>query len=237
MPFSVTWHTITDQLDGIPSDATFVTPLSDRSFRISDVQEHRLLISYRDQDGTIPLKREQFETLYDRVTDTRQSFELDRLPTDAEPYATILSIHPRFEVDQREGLIRNTDDPTPSALVDVTLDTTGETPARQEPDLSLYADSLLLVDAGHTTAEGESGPQGEDQESDEEREEDVIHGDSRYGRWNRSQLPSPKFGRYAPACPGHSVRPGCAPDPARSTLRPADETATDRTNGFGDWER
>src|SRR6056297_1027473 len=147
MPFSVTWHTITGQLDEIPSDATFLTPLSERSFRVSDVQEHRLLISYRDQDGTIPLKREQFETLYERVTDTPQSFELDRLPADAEPYATILSIHPRFEVDQREGLLRNIDHPTPSALVDVTLDTSGETPTRQEPDLPLYADSLLLIDA------------------------------------------------------------------------------------------
>ena len=147
MPFSVTWHTITGQLDEIPSDATFLTPLSERSFRASDVQEHRLLISYRDQDGTIPLKREQFETLYERVTDTPQSFELDRLPADAEPYATILSIHPRFEVDQREGLLRNIDHPTPSALVDVTLDTSGETPTRQEPDLPLYADSLLLIDA------------------------------------------------------------------------------------------
>ena len=74
MPFSVTWHTIVDQLDEVPSDATFLTPLSERSFRVSDVQEHRLLISYRDQDGTIPLKREQFETLYERVTDTPQSF-------------------------------------------------------------------------------------------------------------------------------------------------------------------
>ena len=147
MPFSVTWHTILEQLEEIPSDATFVTPLSERSFRLSDVQEHRLLMSYRDQSGTIPIKREQFETLYDRVIDAPQGFDLDRLPADAEPYATILSVHPRFEVDQREGILRNTEDPTPSALVDTTLTVEDDSQPREEPDLPLYADSLLLTDA------------------------------------------------------------------------------------------
>ena len=147
MPFSVTWHTILEQLEKIPSDATFVTPLSERSFRVSDIQEHRLLMSYRDSTGTIPIKREQFETLYDRVTDAPQGFDLDRLPADAEPYATILSIHSRFEVDQREGILRNTEDPTPSALVDTTLTVEDDSQPREEPDLPLYADSLLLIDA------------------------------------------------------------------------------------------
>jgi len=58
MPFSVTWHTILEQLDEVPSDATFSTPLSERSFRVSDVQEHRLLMSYRDRSGAVPLKTE-----------------------------------------------------------------------------------------------------------------------------------------------------------------------------------
>jgi len=147
MPFSVTWHTILEQLEEIPSDATFVTPLSERSFRVSDVQEHRLLMSYRDQSGTIPIKREQFETLYDRVTDAPRGFDLDRLPADAEPYATILSVHPRFEVDQREGILRNTDEPTPSALVDTTLTVEDDSQQREEPDLPVYSDSLLLIDA------------------------------------------------------------------------------------------
>jgi len=149
MPFSVTWHTILEQLDEVPSDATFSTPLSERSFRVSDVQEHRLLMSYRDRSGTVPLDREQFETLYDRVIESPGGFDLDRLPADAEPYATILSIHPRFEVDQREGILRYTEEPTPSALVDRTVEAPPNTDSRTrgEPDLPLYADSLLLVDA------------------------------------------------------------------------------------------
>jgi len=149
MPFSGIWHAILDELDEVPPDGTFRTPLSDKPFRLEDVQEHRVLIAYREQETTIPLKREQFETLYDRVSDTPQPFDLDRLPADAEPYATIFSVHPRFEIDQREGVLKNTDSPVPSSLVDASLsvDTQDPEPTREEPDLPLYSDSLLLIDA------------------------------------------------------------------------------------------
>ena len=122
MPFSITWHTILAELEEVPADAIFVTPLSNRPFKLEDTQEHRLLISYRDENTTLPLKRSQFEQLYDRVGNADQGFDLDRLPADAEPYATMLSIHPHFEVDQREGVLRNTETPTPSSLVDAPLD-------------------------------------------------------------------------------------------------------------------
>ena len=148
MPFSITWHTILEELEEVPPDATFVTPLSDRPFKLEDIQEHRLLISYRDQNTTLPLKRSQFEQLYDRVDDAHQGFDLDRLPADAEPYATMLSVHPQFEVDQREGVLRNTETPTPSSLVDAPLNVDDQTQtSREEPDLPLYSDSLLLIDA------------------------------------------------------------------------------------------
>ena len=149
MPFSGTWHTILDELDEVPPDGTFRTPLSDKPFRLEDVQEHRVLIAYHEQETTIPLKREQFETLYERVSDTPQPFDLDRLPADAEPYATIFSVHPRFEIDQREGVLKNTDSPASSSLVDASLsvDTQDPEPTREEPDLPLYSDSLLLIDA------------------------------------------------------------------------------------------
>ena len=146
MPFSITWHTILEELEEVPADATFVTPQSDRPFKLEDIQEHRLLISYRDQNTTLPLKRSQFEQLYNRVDDAHNGFDLGRLPADAEPYATMLSIHPHFEVDQREGVLRNTDTPTPSALVDAPLDVGEDTETREEPDLPLYSDSLLLID-------------------------------------------------------------------------------------------
>ena len=149
MPFSGIWHSILDETDQLPADATFRTPLSDKPFRLEDAQEHRVLISYRDQETTIPLKREQFETLYQRVSDTPQPFDLHRLPADAEPYATILSLHPLFEIDGTDNTIDYTDSPTPSTLVDAALsvDTNSEDNKREEPDLPLYSDSLLLIDA------------------------------------------------------------------------------------------
>jgi len=142
------WYTILEELEEVPADAIFVTPLSDRPFRLEDTQKHRLLISYRDQNNTLPLKRSQFEQLYDRLNDAHQGFDLGRLPADAEPYATILSIHPQFEVDQQEGVLKNTETPTPSSLVDAPLDVEDQTAtSREEPDLPVYSDSLLLVDA------------------------------------------------------------------------------------------
>jgi hypothetical protein len=147
MPFTSSWHTLLDRVEDLPSDATLVTPLSRRPFRITDVQEHRVLIEYRDDSGTIPLQREQFETLYERVGEAYNGFDLGRLPADAEPYATVLSLHPRFEVDDREGTLTETDAPTDTPLVDVRLETDSDEESREAPDIEVYSDALLLIDA------------------------------------------------------------------------------------------
>jgi hypothetical protein len=146
MSFSMTWNNLLDNVEELPSDATLLTPLSRKPFRVTDTQEHRILIKFRDDDGTVPLQREQFETLFQRVEDSRQGFDLDRLPPDAEPYATVMSLHPRFELDDREGTLRETETPTSSPLVDAQeVDT--EKGEREEPDIPVYADTLLLIDA------------------------------------------------------------------------------------------
>ncbi|WP_318570933.1 hypothetical protein [Salinigranum marinum] len=147
MPFTSSWHSLLDRVEDLPSDATLVTPLSRRPFRITDVQEQRVLIEYRDDSGMIPLQREQFETLYERVRDTHSEFDLDRLPADAEPYATVLSLHPRFEVDDREGALTEADAPTDTQLVDIRLESESDEETREEPDIDVYADALLLIDA------------------------------------------------------------------------------------------
>jgi len=146
MSFGMTWNNLLDSVEELPSDATLVTPLSRKPFRVRDTQQHRILISFRDDDGTVPLQREQFETLFQRVEDSRQGFDLDRLPPDAEPYATIISLHPRFELDDREGTLRETETPTSSPLVDAHEVDTGKG-EREEPDIPVYADTLLLIDA------------------------------------------------------------------------------------------
>jgi hypothetical protein len=123
MTFSTTWHNLLDNIEELPSDATLVTPLSRKAFGVEDVQEHRVLIQYRDDDETIPLQRDQFETLHRRIQDSRGEFELDRLPPDAEPYATVLSLHPRFEADEQDGTLTESDQSTGSPLVEAQGDT------------------------------------------------------------------------------------------------------------------
>lgn len=147
MPFGTTWHSLLENVEELPSDATLVTPLSRKVFHITDVQEPRILIQYRDEDETIPLQREQFETLFQRIQDVSGEFDLDRLPPDAEPYATVLSLHPRYEVDYHEGTLTESQTPTSSPLVDAKGSTDDADEEREEPDVSVYSDALLLIDA------------------------------------------------------------------------------------------
>jgi hypothetical protein len=67
IPFSVSWHTLLDEAEELPSDATLTTPLSHKRFHITDTQEHRVIIEYQESGDSRPLQREQFETLYRRI--------------------------------------------------------------------------------------------------------------------------------------------------------------------------
>ena len=145
MTFGTSWNNLLENIEELPTDATLITPLSRKVFGVEDVQEHRILIQYRDEDETIPLQRDQFETLYRRIEDSRGVFDLDRLPMDAEPYATLLSLHPRFEVNDREGTLTESETPTGSPLVEGDTDDAEE--EREEPDVAVYSDALLLIDA------------------------------------------------------------------------------------------
>ena len=146
-PFSVSWHNLLEELDDLAEGATLITPLSHDRFRISDVQEQRVVIEFldRDIDEARPLQRDQFETMYRRITDERGGFELDRLPPDADPYPAVWSLHPRFEIDEEQGVIIEQEGPTSTQLID-TEDTVDDG-ERTEPDLQVYSDALLLIDA------------------------------------------------------------------------------------------
>jgi hypothetical protein len=146
-PFSVSWHNLLEELDDLSEGATLITPLSHDRFRISDVQEQRVIIEFldRDIDETRPLQRDQFETMYRRITDERGGFELDRLPPDADPYPAVWSLHPRFEIDEDEGVIIEREGPTSTQLIETAEPAEDE--ERTEPDLQVYSDALLLIDA------------------------------------------------------------------------------------------
>ncbi|MFB6309100.1 MAG: hypothetical protein ABEH35_07200 [Haloarculaceae archaeon] len=146
MTFGERWHALLDELDDLSDDAELITPLSHDRFRITDVQEHRVVVAFEGSGERRPLQRDQFETLYHRIRDENGGFDLDRLPPDADPYPAVLSLHPRFEVDEDRGVIAETEGPTDTQLVDGEPDTDGN--ERVEPDeLDLYSDALLLVDA------------------------------------------------------------------------------------------
>lgn len=151
MSFSVTWHTLLDECENLAEDATLLTPLSQDRFRITDTQEHRIVVEFldRDVDETRPLQRDQFETLYERISDAVDGFDLSRLPPDADPYPAVLSLHPQFEVDESAGVIRETDEPAGSQIITGTgdEDSDGGTTERTEPDVDVYSDALLLIDA------------------------------------------------------------------------------------------
>jgi len=147
MPFGPTWNNLLENVEDLPPDATLVTPLSRKAFGVEDVQQHRVLIQYRDDNETIPLQRDQFETLHRRIQDARGEFDLDRLPPDAEPYATVLSLHPRFQLDDHEATLKESDQSTGSPLVEAKGKTDDGNKEREEPDVNVYADALLLIDA------------------------------------------------------------------------------------------
>lgn len=146
MSFTASWHTLLEDLDNLPESATLITPLSHQRFRITDVQDARVIIQFEDRDETRPLQRDQFETLYRRIQDASDGFDLDRLPPDADPYPAVWSVHPRFEVDEDAGIITQSAVATATQVMGAEQEPTDE--ERTEPDgLDVYSDTLLLIDA------------------------------------------------------------------------------------------
>jgi hypothetical protein len=148
MPFTSTWHELLHQIDELADGASMVIPLSHRQFRIANTQEQRIIISYDDEDGHRPLQRDQFESLFRRIHDDGPTaFELDRLPPDADPYPAVLSLHPRYEINEDAGTITHAESDTVPSLLDPEPEPAPGDDERSEPDLTLYPDLLLLVDA------------------------------------------------------------------------------------------
>ena len=148
MAFSASWSTLLRELEDLPDGATLITPLSYDQFTISSVQEQRVIVQFLDKDidPNQPLQREQFETMYRRITDARGGFDLDRLPPDADAYPAVWSVHPRFEIDEDQGVIIERDGLTSSQLIEASTDQDFDEADRTEPDLAVYADALLLID-------------------------------------------------------------------------------------------
>ena len=69
IPFGVQWGTLRDRCEDLPDDATLITPLANNRFRMTGVQDQRIIIEDTDSVDSQPLQREQFESLAERVGD------------------------------------------------------------------------------------------------------------------------------------------------------------------------
>ncbi len=147
MPFSVSWHTLLEHLDELPVDATLITPLSHSHIHITDIQEHRIIVQFDESSEKRPLQRDQFESLYRQIQTAHDGFDLDRLPPDADPYPAVLSVHPRFEIDEDAGVIAETDGPTTTQLADTAHEPDTDDDRTEPEGLDVYSDGLLLIDA------------------------------------------------------------------------------------------
>lgn len=58
MPFSATWHTLLDELDELGEGAKLIASLFHDRFRITDVQEYRVVVEFSDSEETRPLQRD-----------------------------------------------------------------------------------------------------------------------------------------------------------------------------------
>lgn len=141
------WHELRERLRDLPEETRLRTPSTDVLFTIDDIQEDRIIIRYERSGETEPLEKAQFETLYRRLTDSDGGYELRQLPPEAAPYPAVLSLHPRVTIDTDRGVISETDSPSPSPLRDDSLGLGSGSYSRTEPDVAIYADALMLVDA------------------------------------------------------------------------------------------
>ena len=151
-PFGATWGTLIERCETLPEDATLITPLANTRFRITDTQQPRIIIEDTDTGDSQPLQREQFATLAESAGDAVGGFDLERMPPKAEPYAAVLALHPRYVLNQQEGTLTELAEADESAVLDETphLSMAGDddqSTDREEPDVSVYADMLLLIDA------------------------------------------------------------------------------------------
>ncbi|MFB6297600.1 MAG: hypothetical protein ABEH56_03680 [Salinirussus sp.] len=146
MPFSGSWHALLEELDGPSGGAELVTPLSHDRVRVTEVQKHRVVVTSTETGDRTPLQRDQFETLSRRIREADGGFDLDRLPPDADPYPAVLSLHPRFEIDEQAGIITEREGTTATQPASDEGDA-GEAERVEPGGLDVYSDALLLVDA------------------------------------------------------------------------------------------
>ncbi|WP_248514999.1 hypothetical protein [Salinarchaeum laminariae] len=146
MPFGVSWHKLLDELEDLPEDTTLISPVSGERFRVTAVDNHRIEIEdlNGDSDETRELQREMFETLYQRITEDGDCFDLDRLPPNGETYATVFCVHPHISIDESEWVIAKTENRSPSPVEEASPQepNNGQGGDKSDPLLSMMMDNM-----------------------------------------------------------------------------------------------
>jgi len=208
------WDDLGERIDRLDAGTGFVTPVSERQFRIEAVAGDRVTIRFRDSGEERPLWREQFGMLARRLSDG--PIAVADLQPGVEPYASVLSALGEYDADGEIARAPGTADESSPYLVSPAAARTR--PERLHDDAPLLADALDRPDASDPAAlETESLADLYVLLSDVQRESDSPPG-------SRCWIGSARARSYT----GGSARSGGRPASAgaRRTTRPCSTPST-----------
>ncbi len=142
MLFDTLWHELADRCERLGPDEVLVTP-SERAFEVVTTTPDRIVVRFTDGERERPLWSDQFEVLHDRLEDDGGQLSLADLPSGVEPYVTVLSLLPRYVVDESTDVLRR------AATDEESAETPFVRPAwvGRTPPERVHDDAVLLADA------------------------------------------------------------------------------------------
>ncbi|WP_459192282.1 hypothetical protein [Halosimplex sp. J119] len=144
MSFDARWRRLRERCDSLEPDAVLVTPGDERVFSVDRTDDEAIFVAVRE-GGQRTLRREQFETLADRVE--TDPLDLDSLPPGVGPYVAVLSLAPGFEVESGQFEVAGEEGETGTGA-DAEFDSPfvrSRWDVRRPPE-SVHDDALLLAD-------------------------------------------------------------------------------------------
>lgn len=150
MTFDTMWRELRERCEAVDADTVLVTPASGRVFAIDSVGDDRIVVEYLETDEERPLWRNQFEVLYDRLEADSDGVTVADPPAGVEPYVSVLSLSPRYVVDESADTLRRTDTADRTESPFLRPEWTARTrPERVRDDSVLLADLLERHDVEH----------------------------------------------------------------------------------------
>lgn len=144
MTFDDAWAELLETVRDLPEDAVLLTPASNRPFEVVGVTDTRVDVAYLDGGGDQSLRRDRFAILHERMRQLApEGVPLADLPPGAEPYVSVLGLHPDYEIDDERGTLTAVD----GGATGRRLFAREDLPAFETDADALRSDALLLADA------------------------------------------------------------------------------------------